>query len=57
MISVIITFLNGAYRPILQLKDKQHKIFKMHSTGFEPVMFLRKPDYESRAFDHSATNA
>ena len=29
----------------------------MHLTGFEPVMFHRKPDYESGAFDHSATNA
>ena len=29
----------------------------MHSTGFEPVMFQRKTDYESVAFDHSATNA
>ena len=29
----------------------------MHSTGFEPVMFQRKADYESGAFDHSATNA
>lgn len=29
----------------------------MHSTGFEPVMFQRKTDYESGAFNHSATNA
>lgn len=29
----------------------------MHSTGFEPVMFHRKTDYESGAFNHSATNA
>ena len=30
----------------------------MHSTGVEPVMFQnRKTDYESGAFDHSATNA
>ena len=29
----------------------------LHSTGFEPVMFQRKTDYESGAFNHSATNA
>jgi hypothetical protein len=29
----------------------------MHSTGFEPVTFHRKTDYESGAFNHSATNA
>jgi hypothetical protein len=29
----------------------------MHLTGFEPVMSLRETDYESGAFDHSATNA
>ena len=29
----------------------------MHPTGFEPVTFLRKTDYESGAFNHSATNA
>ena len=29
----------------------------MHPTGFEPVMFHRNTDYESGAFDHSATNA
>ena len=29
----------------------------MHSTGFEPAMFQRKTDYESGAFNHSATNA
>ena len=29
----------------------------MHSTGFEPVTFQRKTDYESGAFNHSATNA
>ena len=29
----------------------------MHPTGFEPVMFIKKADYESDAFDHSATNA
>lgn len=29
----------------------------MHPTGFEPVMFQRKTDYESGAFDRSATNA
>lgn len=33
------------------------KKFDLHSTGFEPVMFLRKTDYESGAFNHSATNA
>ena len=32
-------------------------MFNMHSTGFEPVMFQRKTDYESGAFNHSATNA
>ena len=29
----------------------------MHSTGFEPVTFIKKTDYESGAFNHSATNA
>jgi hypothetical protein len=29
----------------------------MHPTGFEPVLFHRKTDYESGAFDHSATDA
>ena len=29
----------------------------MHATGFEPVMFLQKADYESAAFDHSAMHA
>ena len=29
----------------------------MHPTGFEPVTFLRKTDYESGAFNHSATDA
>ena len=29
----------------------------MHPTGFEPVVFQRKTDYESGAFDRSATNA
>jgi hypothetical protein len=33
------------------------KIIILHPTGFEPVMFHRKTDYESGAFDHSATNA
>ena len=44
---------------ILQLDFKKNniKIFKMHPTGFEPVMFQRKTDYESGAFDRSATNA
>ena len=44
---------------ILQLDRKKNniKIVKMHSTGFEPVMFHRKTDYESGAFNHSATNA
>jgi hypothetical protein len=32
-------------------------MFQLHPTGFEPVMFQRKTDYESGAFDHSATNA
>ena len=32
-------------------------MFNLHSTGFEPVMFQRKTDYESGAFNHSATNA
>ena len=32
-------------------------MINLHSTGFEPVMFQRKTDYESGAFDHSATNA
>ena len=29
----------------------------MHPTGFEPVTFQRKTDYESGAFNHSATDA
>ena len=29
----------------------------MHPTGFEPVTFHWKTDYESGAFDHSATDA
>jgi hypothetical protein len=29
----------------------------MHPTGFEPVMFQRKTDYEPAAIDRSATNA
>ena len=32
-------------------------MINLHSTGFEPVMFQRKTDYESGAFNHSATNA
>ena len=44
---------------ILQLDLKKHniKIQLLHPTGFEPVTFQRKTDYESAAFDHSATNA
>ena len=45
----------------LQLDLEKNNIkmftFNMHSTGFEPVMFQRKTDYESGAFNHSATNA
>ena len=41
----------------LDLEKNNRKIFSLHSTGFEPVMFHRKTDYESGAFDHSATNA
>ena len=42
----------------LDLKKNNIKMFiNMHSTGFEPVMFHRKTDYESGAFNHSATNA
>ena len=33
------------------------KILILHLTGFEPVMSQWKTDYESVAFDHSATNA
>ena len=29
----------------------------MHLTGFEPVTFITKTDYESGAFNHSATDA
>jgi hypothetical protein len=39
------------------LKKTIFKYLNMHSTGFEPVMFHRKTDYESGAFNHSATNA
>ena len=31
--------------------------FKLHPTGFEPVMSLWESDYESGAFDHLATDA
>jgi hypothetical protein len=41
----------------LDFEKNNIKIFNMHSTGFEPVMFQRKTDYESGAFNHSATNA
>ena len=41
----------------LDYKKNNRKILNMHSTGFEPVMFQRKTDYESGAFNHSATNA
>ena len=33
------------------------KIPDLHPTGFEPVTFQRKTDYESGAFNHSATDA
>ncbi len=44
---------------ILQLYLKKHNIQKnlLHPTGFEPVTFQRKTDYESGAFNHSATDA
>ena len=47
---------------ILQSKKKKHNmkillLRNMHPTGFEPVTFQRKTDYESGAFNHSATNA
>ena len=29
----------------------------MHPTGFEPVLFQRKTDYEPVAINHSATDA
>ena len=41
----------------LDLKKNNIKMLNMHSTGFEPVLFHRKTDYESGAFNHSATNA
>jgi hypothetical protein len=41
----------------LELEKNNIKIFNMHPTGFEPVTFQRKTDYESGAFNHSATNA
>jgi hypothetical protein len=41
----------------LDLKKDNIKILNLHSTGFEPVTFQRKTDYESGAFNHSATNA
>ena len=41
----------------LELEKNNMKILGLHSTGFEPVMFQRKTDYESGAFNHSATNA
>lgn len=41
----------------LDLEKNNIKIFPMHSTGFEPVLFQRKTGYEPAAFDHSATNA
>ena len=44
---------------ILQLDCKKNniKFNRMHPTGFEPVTFQRKTDYESGAFNHSATDA
>ena len=39
-------------KTILKILD-----FDLHPTGFEPVTFQRKTDYESAAFNHSATNA
>ena len=30
---------------------------KLHPTGFEPVLFFMKTDYESGAFNRSATDA
>ena len=47
---------NGLFRQ-LDCKKDNLKINKMHPTGFEPVTFHRKTDYESGAFNHSATNA
>ena len=41
----------------LVLKKQQKSTNTVHSTGFEPVMFHGKTDYESGAFNHSATNA
>ena len=51
----IVKFLSLSLQ--LEAKKNNIKIFNMHSTGFEPVMFQRKTDYESGAFNHSATNA
>lgn len=33
------------------------KLYQLHATGFEPAAPLRKTDYESVAFDHSAMHA
>ena len=41
----------------LRVEKNSKNFFKLHPTGFEPVTFQRKTDYESGAFNHSATNA
>ena len=51
----IVRFLSLSLQ--LDVKKNNIKIYNLHSTGFEPVMFHRKTDYESGAFNHSATNA
>ena len=56
--TMIMTMVRSLYLSLqLDVKKNNIKIFNMHSTGFEPVMFQRKTDYESGAFNHSATNA
>ena len=47
-------FILQFYREKNNLKNF---LFTVHSTGFEPVTFHRKTDYEPGAFNHSATNA
>ena len=37
--------------------SKKIASFLLHATGFEPVMFYQKADYESAAFVHSAIHA
>ena len=47
----------GSLQVDLEKNNMKILFLSMHSTGFEPVTFHWKTDYESGAFNHSATNA